>query len=138
MLYLVAYHLDGITNHGGAICTSRSEAVAFAKSMAETALAQGVSIDEWYDLEGEEVDPHKALSSDNEDLIVDMIGQVSDALKGSGPDYIDICEYDDLLALIEAQHVIEWCSPATKARIQDFRRAYEELIVDLDREWDET
>ena len=138
MLHVVTCEIDGIYGPCGHVFNSRQEALAFAKAIAETALDQlcdAVPLGEWYDLAGEEVDPYQALKSDDPDLVGDMIGQISDAMKADRSGYVDLADFDDIFELLVGHDVASWCSNSLKVRIAELHRAYSSLLDDLEKEW---
>ncbi len=138
MLYAITYEIEGISGPGGAIKTSQKDIVDLAKPMAETALYQlddAVSLGEWYNLEGEDTDPRKILYLDDIDEVINIIGQISDAMKADKVGYIDLHEYEDIFQLIEDQDVTSWCSSSLKDSIAKVRKDYFGLVHELSDEW---
>jgi hypothetical protein len=138
MLYAVTYELEGIQGPGGYVSRSRSEVLGFAKGIAEVVLDQlgdAVSIEEWYDLNGEEANPRILLQSDDPDQVTDVISQISDAMKAERSGYLDLKEYTNLFELADAEGVESWCSSTLRARLHELRKGYWAVVDELSAEW---
>lgn len=139
MLYAVTYEISGIVGPAGFIDTDRDEVVRFAKSIAEVSLdclGDRVTVHEWYDLEGEEVrDLRSLLKSGDEKEVLDIIGQISDHMKGQKEGNIDIWEYKDIFELVDEHNVMSWCSKSLNKEIARIRKEYFSLIREISDEW---
>src|SRR5262245_37459833 len=119
MIHSLHFLLDGVAGPGGAIDERRGELVAFAVDLARTAvgmLGDWVNDADWFDASGEQSDIHALLASEDEGELVDVVSQVSDAMKGQGMGFIDLEQHDDLFALIDCHYMVEWVSPAVRDR----------------------
>lgn len=138
MLHSVTYRLDGIYGPGGYVSADRADAIEYAVSLANVALDQlgdYVSVTEWFDCSGNEVNPRDLLGTTDLDEVANMVGQISDTLKGQDMGHLDLLTYDDLFELLAAHHVTEWCSPGLREKISAARTACHDVVVALAEEW---
>ena len=135
MIYLINYSLDGIIEPSGAIFENEREAVNFAKQIAEMGLFHLddlVNFEEWFDADGQAIGADQLLQTCDLGELKDHVDQIGEVLKVERMGHIDSFVYEDLLDLLNDQHVDEWCGNGLKQKIKSFRELHREIRNNLD------
>jgi hypothetical protein len=138
MIFSLYFHLDGICRPSGLISEDRSEVVAFARDIAQSGvglLDDWVTDADWLDADGSPSDARSILDALDENDLLNAISQVSDAMQSRRVGFIQFNEHDDLFALLDHHHAVEWLPQHLRDHVDELRRAYRALTQDLSDEW---
>jgi len=137
-LYLFTYQFDGITENNGFICYSMDDLLQEAHPFADTAIDllgdSGIDI-EWQNLSGENVEFCNSLKVNTIEELIHFYSQLDDYLKVHKYGFFQVFEYSSLFDLIEDQSVEKWCNEGTNKKIEQLKKQYKKVVLELNDEW---
>jgi hypothetical protein len=137
-VYLLTYRFDGITDSNGFIFYSMDNLLQEALPFADTAIDllgdSGIYI-EWQNLSGEEVEFCNSLKVNTTKELIHYYSQLDDYLKVHEYGYFQVFEYTSLFDLIEDQSVEKWCNEGINKKIEQLRKQYRKIVLELNDEW---